>query len=77
MYKEYNIDQLSLPMDLQEDIPENHLVRVINNAVNRSHSASTPLAKLPTPYVRISCSCSWLLGNVQISVPLTVSVLIA
>nr|WP_284241099.1 hypothetical protein [Paenibacillus glycanilyticus] len=33
MYKEYNMDQLSLPMDLQEDIPENHLVRVINDAV--------------------------------------------
>ncbi|MGO4110237.1 IS1182 family transposase [Paenibacillus sp. YAF4_2] len=35
MYKEYTMDQLSLPMDLQEDIPENHLVRVINDAVNR------------------------------------------
>ncbi|MCM3626863.1 hypothetical protein M3194_05745 [Paenibacillus glycanilyticus] len=34
MYKEYTMDQLSLPMDLQEDIPENHLVRVINDAVN-------------------------------------------
>ncbi|MFC3342489.1 hypothetical protein ACFOHW_08870 [Paenibacillus abyssi] len=28
-------EQLTLPMDLQEDIPENHLVRVINDAVNR------------------------------------------
>ncbi|GGF95303.1 hypothetical protein ACFOHW_13715 [Paenibacillus abyssi] len=35
MYIEYTMDQLTLPMDLQEDIPENHLVRVINDAVNR------------------------------------------
>ncbi|MUT68081.1 transposase, partial [Paenibacillus sp. NEAU-GSW1] len=35
MYKEYTMDQLSWPMDLQEDIPENHLVRVINDEVNR------------------------------------------
>ncbi|GGG15482.1 hypothetical protein ACFOHW_23995 [Paenibacillus abyssi] len=35
MYIEYIMDQLTLPMDLQEDIPENHLVRVINDAVNR------------------------------------------
>lgn len=34
MYKEYTMDQLSLPMDLQEDNPKNHLVRVINDAVN-------------------------------------------
>ena len=35
MYIEYTMDQLSLPMDLQEDIPQNHLVRVVNDAVNR------------------------------------------
>jgi|GEM_PF-6668225 hypothetical protein len=34
MYKEYPMNQLSLPMDLQEDIPVNHLVHVINDAVN-------------------------------------------
>jgi len=28
------MDQLALPMDLGEDIPENHLVRVINATVN-------------------------------------------
>ncbi|MBE0337031.1 IS1182 family transposase, partial [Paenibacillus sp. 23TSA30-6] len=28
-------DQLCLPMDLEEDIPPNHLVRVVNAAVNR------------------------------------------
>ncbi|PWV97912.1 hypothetical protein DFQ01_12099, partial [Paenibacillus cellulosilyticus] len=28
-------DQLCLPMDLEEDIPSNHLVRVVNAAVNR------------------------------------------
>lgn len=29
------MDQLYLPMDLEEDIPANHLVRVVNEAVNR------------------------------------------
>jgi transposase len=29
------MDQLYLPMDLEEDIPTNHLVRVVNEAVNR------------------------------------------
>ncbi|GAB6928888.1 IS1182 family transposase [Paenibacillus sp. JCM 10914] len=35
MYIQYTMDQLYLPMDLEEDIPENHLVRVVNEAVNR------------------------------------------
>ncbi len=35
MYIQYSMDQLCLPMDLEEDIPENHLVRVVNAAVNR------------------------------------------
>ncbi|MBP1155784.1 transposase [Paenibacillus sp. PvR052] len=35
MYIQYNMDQLYLPMDLEEDIPANHLVRVVNAAVNR------------------------------------------
>ncbi|OME78572.1 transposase [Paenibacillus sp. FSL A5-0031] len=35
MYIQYTMDQLTLPMDLAEDIPENHLVRVVNAAVNR------------------------------------------
>jgi len=35
LYIQYNMDQLFLPMDLEEDIPENHLVRVVNEAVNR------------------------------------------
>ncbi len=29
------MDQICLPMDLEEDIPPNHLVRVVNTAVNR------------------------------------------
>ncbi|MGF7045638.1 hypothetical protein J2T13_000098 [Paenibacillus sp. DS2015] len=29
------MDQLFLPMDLEEDIPQNHLVRLVNAAVNR------------------------------------------
>jgi len=35
LYIQYTMDQLCLPMDLEEDIPENHLVRVVNAAVNR------------------------------------------
>ena len=35
MYIQYSIDQLYLPMDLEEDIPQNHLVRIINYALNR------------------------------------------
>nr|WP_229696322.1 hypothetical protein [Paenibacillus albidus] len=35
MYIQYTMDQLCLPMNLEEDIPENHLVRVVNAAVNR------------------------------------------
>ncbi|MFC4812958.1 IS1182 family transposase [Paenibacillus sp. GCM10023250] len=35
MYIQYTMDQLTLPMDLSEDIPEHHLVRVVNAAVDR------------------------------------------
>jgi transposase len=35
LYLKYSMDQLCLPMDLEDDIPENHLVRVVNAAVNR------------------------------------------
>ena len=35
MFTQYTMDQLFLPMDLEEDIPQNHVVRVINDAVNR------------------------------------------
>jgi transposase len=35
LYIQYTMDQLFLPMDLEEDIPKNHLVRVVNDAVNR------------------------------------------
>ncbi len=35
MYIQYTMDQLCLPMDLEEDIPENHLVRIVNAAVHR------------------------------------------
>ena len=35
LYSQYTMDQLYLPMDLEEDIPANHLVRVVNTAVNR------------------------------------------
>ncbi|UNK17305.1 hypothetical protein MNQ98_22930 [Paenibacillus sp. N3/727] len=34
-YIQYTMDQLYLPMDLEEDVPSNHLVRVVNEAVNR------------------------------------------
>ncbi|MGG1556444.1 IS1182 family transposase [Paenibacillus ferrarius] len=39
MYIQYTMDQLCLPMDLEEDIPQNHLVRVVNTAVNRLDDA--------------------------------------
>lgn len=35
MYIQYTMDQLTLPMDLEDDIPQNHLVRVVNAAVNQ------------------------------------------
>jgi transposase len=35
MYIHYSMDQLYLPMDLEMEIPANHLVRVVNEAVNR------------------------------------------
>lgn len=35
MYIQYTMGQFTLPMDFTEDIPENHLVRVVNEAVNR------------------------------------------
>ncbi|MGG4092289.1 hypothetical protein [Paenibacillus lautus] len=31
----YTMDQLYLPMDWEEDIPEDHLVRVVNEAIHR------------------------------------------
>lgn len=39
MYIQYTMDQLCLPMDLEYDIPQNHLVRVVNTAVNRLDDA--------------------------------------
>ncbi|OKP99584.1 hypothetical protein A3849_03530 [Paenibacillus sp. P46E] len=33
------MDQLCLPIDLEEDIPESHLVRVVNATVNRLDDA--------------------------------------
>nr|WP_246120354.1 hypothetical protein [Cohnella terricola] len=35
MYIQYTMDQLYLPIDLEEDIPQNHLVRIVNTAVNQ------------------------------------------
>ncbi len=39
LYIQYTMDQLCLPMDLEEDIPLNHLVRVVNEAVNKLDDA--------------------------------------
>jgi transposase len=39
LYIQYTMDQLFLPMDLEEDIPQNHLVRLVNAAVNRLDDA--------------------------------------
>ena len=35
VFKEYNQQQLSLPMDLESLIPPNHMVRVINSAIDQ------------------------------------------
>ncbi|MDQ0192850.1 hypothetical protein J2T20_001199 [Paenibacillus wynnii] len=39
MYIQYTMAQLYLPMDLEEEIPSHHLVRVVNTAVNRLDDA--------------------------------------
>ncbi|HBS43293.1 MAG TPA: hypothetical protein DEA91_00365 [Paenibacillus sp.] len=39
MYIKYTMVQLFLPMDLEKDIPRNHLVRVVNAAINRLDDA--------------------------------------
>nr|WP_246079401.1 transposase [Paenibacillus piri] len=39
MYIQYTMNQLTLPMDLEEDIPQNHLIRVVNSAVDRLDDA--------------------------------------
>lgn len=39
MYIQYTMDQLCLPMDLEEDIPPNHVVRVVNDMVDRMEDA--------------------------------------
>ncbi|MGG3510509.1 hypothetical protein ABES58_34175, partial [Paenibacillus lautus] len=36
LYIPYTMDQLYLPMDLEDDIPPYHLVRIVNESVNRS-----------------------------------------
>ncbi|UNK19608.1 hypothetical protein MNQ98_06135 [Paenibacillus sp. N3/727] len=35
MYIQYTMDQFCLPKDLEEDILQNHLVRIVNATVNR------------------------------------------
>lgn len=39
MYVQYTMDQLCLPMDLEEDIPPHHLCRVVHAAVERLDDA--------------------------------------
>ncbi|OWZ82645.1 IS1182 family transposase, partial [Natranaerobius trueperi] len=34
VFKDYNMNQLQLPMDLSEEIPKNHVVRVVNDAID-------------------------------------------
>jgi transposase len=78
LYIQYTMDQLPLPMDLEDDIPPNHLVRVINGAVNRlddkifrdAYHGSTLLARLPKRSVKISCLCGLPADNAQTSGPL-------
>jgi transposase len=35
VFKEYNQDQLMLPIDLESLIPANHMVRIINVAIDK------------------------------------------
>ncbi len=46
VFKEYNQQQLSLPMDLESMIPTNHMVRVINSAIDQMN-LDPLLAKYP------------------------------
>ena len=34
-FKPYDMNQLKLPIDLAIDIPENHLVKIVNRAIER------------------------------------------
>ena len=34
-FKPYNMNQLKLPIDLEVDISDNHLVKIVNNAIER------------------------------------------
>ena len=42
-FKPYDMNQLKLPLDLAIDIPENHLVKIVNRAIERMNL--TPLLK--------------------------------
>ena len=42
-FKPYDMNQLKLPIDLAIDIPENHLVKIVNRAIERMNL--TPLLK--------------------------------
>ena len=42
-FKPYDMNQLKLPIDLAIDIPENHLVKIVNRAIERMDL--TPLLK--------------------------------
>lgn len=33
VFKDYNINQLKLPMDVEVLIPDNHLVKIVSNAI--------------------------------------------
>jgi transposase len=34
-FKYYNMDQLKLPMELEVCIPDNHLVKIVNSAIEK------------------------------------------
>ena len=34
-FKTYDMNQLKLPIDLEVDVSENHLVKIVNNAIER------------------------------------------
>ena len=40
-FKPYDMNQLKLPIDLAIDIPENHLVKIVNLAIEQNSQSSS------------------------------------
>lgn len=59
MYKQYNMNQLTLPMDIEVLIPTNHLARLIDTAVDKMDptifSSFHPGGGRPPYYPKMMC----------------------